>query len=110
MKNIFDEAYALESAAPEKAVNLYKKAYSMALNAADTLNAGRSMQYIGIVFSEHNDLDSAIHYYKQALPLFKAVNNQKGIGAIYANLGNVWQFRGAYEEAIDYYYAEPALF
>ncbi len=103
LKNIFDEAYALESAAPEKAVNLYKKAYSMALNAADTLNAGRSMQYIGIVFSEHNDLDSAIHYYKQALPLFKAVNNQKGIGAIYANLGNVWQFRGAYEEAIDYY-------
>ncbi len=103
IKNMFDEAYALESTAPEKAIAIYRQAYAISWQVGDTLNAGRSMQYIGIVFSEHDDLDSAIHYYNQALYLFKAINHQRSIGAMYTNIGNVWQFRGAYEEAINYY-------
>lgn len=103
INDILDEAYALETTDPEKAIGLYKKAHALSMQAGDTLNAGRSLQYAGIVYSERDDLDSAIHYYKLALPFFEAIDNQSGIGAIYANLGNVSQFRGAYEEAINYY-------
>lgn len=100
---LLETAYALEATAPDTAIALYKQAYELALEAGDTLNAGRSLQYAGIVFSEHDDPDSAFYYYHQALSFFQKINYQKGIGSTYINLGNLSQFRADYTDAIDYY-------
>ncbi|MEM9672609.1 MAG: tetratricopeptide repeat protein [Bacteroidota bacterium] len=100
---LMDMAYELEATNPDSAITLYQQTYVMALAKGDTLNAGRSLQYTGIVFSERERLDSAEYYYQQALPLFKNISYQRGVGSTYVNLGNVAQFRADYEQAIDYY-------
>ncbi|MEM6843756.1 MAG: tetratricopeptide repeat protein [Bacteroidota bacterium] len=100
---LMDVAYELEATNPDSAIALYQQTYVMALASGDTLNAGRSLQYKGIVFSERERLDSAEYYYRQALPLFQRIGHQRGIGSTYVNLGNVAQFRADYEQAIDYY-------
>ena len=100
---LMDAAYELEAINPDSAIALYQKTYVLALANWDTLNAGKSLQYTGIVFAERERLDSAEYYYQRALPFFQRISYQRGVGSTYVNLGNIAQYRADYEQAIDYY-------
>lgn len=43
LNDLFDQAFELENTTPQKAIALYKQAYTEALHANDSLNAGHGL-------------------------------------------------------------------
>jgi tetratricopeptide (TPR) repeat protein len=64
---------------------------------ADTLNV------LGMIASDKEDLDSAAGYYSEALALYHGIGNRRRIAAMQCNLGNIAFFRGDYRQAIEMY-------
>ena len=50
------------------------------------------------------DYKKALHYYFQALNLFKQIKNKNGIAIQNANIGIIYTELGAYEKALSYYF------
>ncbi len=68
----------------------------------------RSTDFVGVGYSWHNmgrlyltvDVDSAVRYYEQALPLFK--NNPKQQASLLNSLGILYRQKGDYPQALSY--------
>lgn len=103
INSILDKAYEQESINPKEALKLYKKAFLKSEKNNYKIGAIKSLQYSGIVHSDLANYDSAIYYYQQALPYSKAANYQRGTGGLYINLGNAYQYKGAFNKVIENY-------
>lgn len=103
INSILDKAYEQESINPKEALKLYKKAFLKSEKNNYKIGVIKSLQYSGIVHSDLANYDSAIYYYQQALPYSKAANYQRGTGGLYINLGNAYQYKGAFNKVIENY-------
>lgn len=107
---IMDDAYALEATNPKKAIDLYKKTYVLSLQHNDKQNAYKSLLYTGIVYSNMGKYDSARYYYDQTIQYSKKTKILIGEAKGYANMANIFQFKGDYPNAIKNYIASIRMF
>ncbi len=63
----------------EKAIEECKKAYEFFISAQDTLRMGRTLNTIGIIYSESEDSEKAIEYYDRAMDFFLLAKREKWI-------------------------------
>ncbi|MCB0382367.1 MAG: tetratricopeptide repeat protein, partial [Psychroserpens sp.] len=82
---LLDKAYPLETSNPQEALRLYKKAYEKSIKMQFDIGIVKSLQYSGIVHSDLANYDSAIYYYKKALPYSIEANYRRGSGGLYIN-------------------------
>jgi two-component system, NarL family, sensor kinase len=101
--SLLDKAYSLESEAPYKAIEVYKRAAKKSQLIHFNIGSFRSYSYTAIVFNDLAVYDSAIYYNKKALPFAKKANYKKGIAATYINLGNTYQYFGQYDKVVENY-------
>ncbi|MDN5214970.1 tetratricopeptide repeat protein [Fulvivirgaceae bacterium BMA12] len=59
--------------------------------------------YIADAHKQNGDVDSASHYYHQALQGYKDKNHHAGVAAMYNNLGNFYYHRGHIDSCVFYY-------
>ena len=62
-----------------------------------------SVNVLGMIASDKEDLDEAMRLYGEALALYRALGSKRRIAAMLCNLGNIAYFRGDYEHAIAMY-------
>ncbi|MCF8274913.1 MAG: hypothetical protein K9I95_13895 [Flavobacteriaceae bacterium] len=103
INTILDKAYEQESINPNEALSLYKKAFIKSKKSNYKIGIIKSLQYSGIVHSDLANYDSAIYYYNKALPHSIEANYKRGIGGLYINLGNAYQYKGEFNKVIDNY-------
>jgi signal transduction histidine kinase len=103
IKHLHDQAYQLEKSNPDSALQLYHLALNLSKQFQYNLGIARSLFYQGIVHADHGHLDSARYYYRQSLNFFEKAGNQRGLGSVWNNLGNLSQFQGLYKQATEEY-------
>ena len=58
---------------------------------------------LGVMYWDQGKWDTAIDFHKQALEIFRAINDVHSEGQSQGNLGNVYRSQGNWGKAIDYY-------
>lgn len=103
IEKLFDKAYELEATNPKEALQLYRVILNKSKTADYKVGITKSLQYTGIVHSDLADYDSAIYYYKKALPFSIDANYRRGTGGLYINIGNAYQYKGQFDKVIENY-------
>lgn len=103
INKLLSEAFNFEATSPLKALKTYKKTHQLSVENKYYLGAFKSLQYIGIVHSDLSNYDSAIYYYRKAIPFSQLIDYKKGIASTYINIGNAYQFKGKLDSVLDNY-------
>jgi two-component system, NarL family, sensor kinase len=110
IQQLMDKAYGLEQNLPEKALQLYTKTHQLSLKVNYKDGAYKSLLYSGIVYSNIGKYDSAQSYYNKTINYCKNFKIQIGEAKGYANMANIYQFRGDYPNAIRNYISSIKIF
>lgn len=82
----------------EMALPLYKKALDILVGSKDSTNTSLALRNIARVYTETQQLDSAICYYQQAIK----IATPQSISSLQTDLGNLYLKTEKYNEAYDY--------
>lgn len=93
---------------PNKSLELLKRAEQVLAQRTnpslnDTLSKADVFQNLGMVYLEQGKLDSALHMFELANPLYHYVGNPAGISNNLKELGNVMMLEGNFETALRFY-------
>lgn len=86
----------------DKAVDAYRKAYTIRQQHKDVRGMAALHNKIGIIYQKTGDFDKALAEQQQALTLFEKAGYEMGISYSLNNIGIVHQNMGNYEEALRY--------
>ena len=103
IRKMLDEAYGFEVSAPQKALKIYRNTYHASIKDRYWIGAFKALLYSGLVHNDRGNYDSAIYYFQKSKPFAIKANNQRGIGQVYVNSANSYQFKGDYETATKFY-------
>lgn len=96
----FDSLYLLE---PERAKGLIYQALHTSQNSGLIKEQAESYYRLGKLFFNTGQYDSAKTYFETALPIFKNINDPRGICLSLKDLGSVAVETGQHQNALDYY-------
>lgn len=105
-----DKAYGLEQNEPQKALQLYKNTHQLSLKANYKDGAYKALLYSGIIYSNIGKYDSAQSYYNKTINYCKMAKIQIGEAKGYANMANMYQYKGDYPNAIRNYISSIKIF
>ena len=94
--SLYDEALA---------VSLRQLAFVEGLNGADSVDAAKSYNLIGLVYYAKGDYDRALEYSLKALAIREKVlgTEHRDTASSYNNIGLVYCAKGDYDRALEYY-------
>lgn len=82
-------------------------AKSMQLTAArqmgDRRNEGLCLNNLGYTYQRRGELDQAMHWYEQCLPLWRELEDRQGEGETLNNMAAIYQQQGRYDKALKQY-------
>ncbi len=84
---------------PKEAESHYRQALEFFREVGNREGIARTMNNLGVSFTERGDYEQGLEFYTQALTMHRELNDLVGEGAVLNNLGEVHRFRGDYEEA-----------
>ncbi|MFO8022690.1 MAG: tetratricopeptide repeat protein, partial [Perlabentimonas sp.] len=107
-QTLIDLGDAIESSEPNRAINYYKQALSIAEEHAQENEFYQELlitctRYIGIVYHNQNANDKAIEYFMRSLRLCEKHQHKEGMAASMNNIGMVHSEARNYESSIEYY-------
>lgn len=82
-----------------KAREMYRDGYALNMSNRDSLRAFHNLKGIGTTFMMQFQLDSASHYYQQALTMALSQDYPELLGIIYKQLAGVYSAQGNYKQA-----------
>ena len=86
-----------------QSIDSHLKSLSVAEEIVDKMRIATSLNNIGTVYSNKPATsDKALQYFLKALPLFKEINYDDGIGTVSVNIGEDYFKRGLYDSARNY--------
>jgi signal transduction histidine kinase len=89
------------------AVNLAKQAIAIYQMQNDALNVANAKIAIGLIYSDQENYDSAIHFHRAAGKIFNEHRNSRRLGVSYSNMAHCFNQTGQYDSA--YYYGHAGL-
>lgn len=87
----------------DSAIGYYKKAFRYAQNGGYTELAGKSLNYIAVVYIYRSEYDTTIHYLNRSVDLMEKAGDKGGMANGYNNLGVIYKNRGNFEKAIEFF-------
>ncbi|MFT3910260.1 MAG: tetratricopeptide repeat protein [Ferruginibacter sp.] len=66
-------------------------------------NAGSAYKWIGMLYSDHNDFETALLNFEKSLHLFDSARNSYEIARVLNEIGSVYNKQGNYEKALGYH-------
>jgi tetratricopeptide (TPR) repeat protein len=86
----------------DEAVAHFKKSLECCIQTKDTLCIGESLEEIGMTYKGAEKNDSALYFFKQAIPFLEHASSRVQMGVYYNNYGNLLSQIGDYTEAKKY--------
>jgi tetratricopeptide (TPR) repeat protein len=94
---------------PEEAINSYVSALSNFALINDKKGTAKVYNNIGNLYRD-NDYDRSLEYFQKALDIGNAILDNGLIATAYLNLGNFYQRKKSFSQALKYYNQSEALF
>lgn len=108
--SLYDRAYEIELTDPQTALDLYLSGVKWSRSIDYENGTGKGYNYAGIVKFNLGEVDSALSYAQLSLPHFKKSGNRRGYAASLNNIGNAYNLKNNYPEAIRYYQEANEVF
>ncbi len=87
----------------EEANKNYREAITLFEKTNDQRRIANTLQNIGLLYHELDDLDKASQYYKAALDINEELKNDTNIAGLYQNLGIIHYRNKNFDTALDFY-------
>ncbi len=87
----------------EEANNNYRAAIALFEKTNDRRRIANTLQNIGLLYHELDDLEKASEYYNKALEINKELKNDTNIAGLYQNMGIIYYRNNNFKKAIDFY-------
>jgi len=87
----------------EEANNNYRSAIALFEKTNDRRRIANTLQNIGLLYHELDDLEKASEYYNKALEINKELKNDTNIAGLYQNMGIIYYRNNNFKKAIDFY-------
>jgi tetratricopeptide (TPR) repeat protein len=88
---------------------LWERVRAAAQRLGDRFNEGRALNYLGIVYMDLGEPQTAISYHEQHLAITRETGYRQGEGSALGNLGLSYYHLGNLERAIDYHQRRLAI-
>ena len=95
---------------PDKALSYYQEAEQLAQEINYPFGQGRALQYQGVVFNNNGRYAEGIEVGTRSHEVFSSIGDSIYMAQTLVNVGNAYQFQGAYELALPYYLDGAAIF
>lgn len=95
-------AFSMRLKRPEQTIKYATIALNMAKKISYLNGQGEACRVIGIGQSYLSNYEKALDKYLEAISYFEQVNNLKGVGKVYNNIGNLY-LSNDYNKALEYY-------
>jgi class 3 adenylate cyclase/predicted metal-dependent HD superfamily phosphohydrolase len=96
--------WELTDQAPDQARVYLDSAYRYASRVQFLKGQGAALNYRGVLESKVGSIDSAIFYFKSAIPIREALGDQPGVANLYNNIGIGYEQLGQFESALENYH------
>src|ERR1700749_4986895 len=103
LKALYDLANSYLDNNPYTSIVFAQLELQLAEKTNQTKYKAKALNLIGVLHKNKGLYPSALNYFLGALKLFEEVNDKRGIGNCYANLGNVYYEQKQYTKALLYY-------
>lgn len=97
-------AWELTDDDPGQARHLLDSTFRTARKIKYLTGQGNSLNYRGVLESKVGQIDSAIFYFKAAIPIREELGDRSGVANLYNNIGNAFNELGQYENALENYH------
>lgn len=87
----------------DSALVLCKTASELSVRAKYLQGECDSYGWLGFLFNQTGDIESALHNYEKSLNLNRQLRDTMGIATILNNMGAILEYQGSIPESIDYY-------
>ena len=103
VKTLNDLAFELHTSTPRKTIALANSSIDLAkkLGYKNGLAKANNMKAIGYWYV--GEYDSSIIFFDRSRKAYAQLKNEKGLGGVLNNMGNVFRIQGNYPKAVDYY-------
>lgn len=95
---------------PDSGIPYCKKALYNSIKTQNLNDIAYYNSFLGVLFKNVSQYDSAEFYYKQAIKIHGLLKNKRGVAANYNNLGKVYHLKADYKNAVKYYYKARDIF
>ncbi len=92
-RTLLDIGENIESTSTEKSLVYYQQAFGLAEKIHNKRLIFSSLVNLGIGNMESNHLDTAVAYFKMAMPVAVAIRDTNRIAVVYSNLGNAYRYK-----------------
>jgi tetratricopeptide (TPR) repeat protein len=87
----------------------FQQALDICIDNKNKKGIGENTRYLGLVAANYGNLDKAKVFYSEALEIAEKRNDTTQLIFSSISLGNVWNKKNNYEEALHYYYSALVL-
>ncbi|MBL1215430.1 MAG: tetratricopeptide repeat protein [Ignavibacteriae bacterium] len=98
---LLDEAWNLRSNDPLSAMQIAKYALELSVEIDDKKAQSKSLNYLGIIYSNLGANDIALDHHKAALKVAEEADDKVQIAYSYNNIGGIYGFKNDLTQAID---------
>ncbi|HET54139.1 MAG TPA: tetratricopeptide repeat protein, partial [Ignavibacteria bacterium] len=110
VKKLNDLTWAYRSSNPSAAKNYGLTALKMVEDIEDQKYKSQLLNYLGVIYGNLGDLDSAYHYYQLGYELGKENNNKREIAYSLNNLGDYFFKKALYSVALENFMESYKIF
>ena len=101
INSLLEESWNLRSNDPLTALQITKYALELSVESEDKSAQSKSLNYLGIIYSNLGAYDLAFYHHKAALKVAKETQDKEQIGYSYNNIGGIYGFKNDLTQAID---------
>lgn len=103
LKALYDLANSYLDNNPYTAIVFAQLELQLAEKTSQPKYKAKALNLIGVLHKNKGLYPSALNYFLQALKIFESINDKRGMGNCYANLGNIYYEQTVFEKALLYY-------
>ncbi|GAB4131271.1 MAG: hypothetical protein OHK0045_24030 [Raineya sp.] len=108
---LYDEyAQKYKESKPKKSLEYATEGLKLAQKIKDTNNVAYFYTFIGVLYKNMGNYETALLFYQKAIPINQQLHNWQGNAGIYNNIAFVYRLQGKYKNALEYYLKALTLF
>lgn len=93
-----------------KSIEYISKSLKISTQIKDKLGIASSLQGLGFLYGEQNEIETALKYFNQSLVLYRELNDKRGIASCYSEIGYIYLQNNDLVKSLEYVQGSIKIF